>query len=151
MFRYAFKAESVALVSLKVPSGKGAFVNLSTTYPPLCVCVSLPQEMTSKKSVYESGSLALRYKLDNEFELVFIAAYQKVLPLFYLDKLLDEIQLRFRDRFQHDLKVGWGRKHFLSFHLHFIMYIYMYISLFFFRRTIFFARSPPLRLTSTGR
>ena len=31
---------------------------------------------------------------DNEFELVFVIAYQKMLPLLYLDKLLDEIQLR---------------------------------------------------------
>jgi len=48
--------------------------------------------------------LALKYRLDNEFELVFIAAYQKMLPLLYLDKLLNEIQLRFRDRFANDLK-----------------------------------------------
>ncbi len=61
--------------------------------------------MTSKNSLYESGSLALKYRLDNEFELVFVAAYQKMLPLFYLDKLLDEIQLRFRDKFIQDLKV----------------------------------------------
>lgn len=64
------------------------------------------QEMAVKHSTYESGSLALKYKLDNEFELVFIAAYQKMLPLSYLDKLLDEIQLRFRDRFFKDLKVS---------------------------------------------
>ena len=31
---------------------------------------------------------------DNEFELVFVIAYQKMLNLTYLDKLLDEIQLR---------------------------------------------------------
>jgi len=41
--------------------------------------------------------------LDNEFELVFVVGYQKMLPLLYLDKLLDEIQLRFRDRFSEDL------------------------------------------------
>ena len=33
-----------------------------------------------------------------------MAAYQKMLPLLYLDKLLDEIQLRFRDRFEAELK-----------------------------------------------
>lgn len=65
----------------------------------------LLQEMAARHSSYESGSLALKYKLDNEFELVFIAAYQKMLPLSYLDKLLDEIQLRFRDRYFKDLKV----------------------------------------------
>jgi len=63
----------------------------------------LLQEKTDKKSVYENGSLALKYKLDNEFELVFVVGYQKMLPLLYLDKLLDEIQLRFRDRFGEDL------------------------------------------------
>ncbi len=66
----------------------------------------LLQEMTSiKNNTYESGTLAIKYKLDNEFELVFVAGYQKMLPLLYLDKLLDEIQLRFRDKYLHDLKV----------------------------------------------
>ena len=54
--------------------------------------------------MYENGSLALKYKLDNEFELVFVVGYQKMLPLLYLDKLLDEIQLRFRNRFTSDLR-----------------------------------------------
>ena len=31
---------------------------------------------------------------------MFVLAYQKMLPLLYLDKLLDEIQLRFRDMFK---------------------------------------------------
>ena len=71
----------------------------------------LLQEKTGRSSnQFESGSLALRYKLDNEFELVFIVAYQKMLPLNYLDKLLDEIQLRFRDRFAADLKVREFKK-----------------------------------------
>ena len=34
------------------------------------------------------------FEQDNEFELVFVIAYQKMLNLHYLDKLLDEIQLR---------------------------------------------------------
>ena len=60
--------------------------------------------MSAKNSSYESGNMALKYKLDNEFELVFVAAYQKMLPLFYLDKLLDEIARRFRDKYQQDLR-----------------------------------------------
>ena len=65
----------------------------------------LLQEMATKNSTYETGgTLALKYKLDNEFELVFVAGYQKMLPLSYLDKLLDEIQLRFRDKYLQDLK-----------------------------------------------
>jgi len=62
------------------------------------------QEKSDRKNVFESGSLALRCKLDNEFELVFVVGYQKMLPLTYLDKLLDEIQLRFRDKYAQDLK-----------------------------------------------
>ena len=43
--------------------------------------------------------------------------YQKALPLLYLDKLLDEIQLRFRDRFNEDLteKNFFGIETFASF------------------------------------
>jgi len=63
----------------------------------------LLQERTSK-SYWESGQLALKYRLDNEFELVFVVAYQKMLPLLYLDKLLDELQMRFRDKFSEELR-----------------------------------------------
>lgn len=72
----------------------------------------LLQERAVKKNYWESGQLALRYKLDNEFELVFVIGYQKMLNLTYLDKLLDEIQLRFRDNFQDDLK---SNRHFQDF------------------------------------
>ena len=68
--------------------------------------VLLQEKSGNKTAQFESGSLALKYKLDNEFELVFIAAFQKMLPLLYLDKLLDEIQKRFRDRFENDLKAN---------------------------------------------
>jgi len=66
----------------------------------------LLQERAVKRNYWESGQLALRYKMDNEFELVFVIAYQKMLNLTYLDKLLDEIQLRFRDMFQDNLQAG---------------------------------------------
>jgi len=66
----------------------------------------LLQERAVKKNYWESGQLALRYKMDNEFELVFVLAYQKMLSLHYLDKLLDEIQLRFRDMFKEKLQAG---------------------------------------------
>lgn len=66
----------------------------------------LLQERAVKKNFWECGQLAVKYKMDNEFELVFVLAYQKMLPLLYLDKLLDEIQLRFRDMFEANLKGG---------------------------------------------
>ena len=82
----------------------GAFAGMSYF---ISSAVSSFLKCTQEKTggnVFESGSLALKYKLDNEFELVFVLGYQKDLPLQYLDKLLDEIQLRFRDRFQASLK-----------------------------------------------
>jgi len=66
----------------------------------------LLQERATVDRYWESGQLALKYKLDNEFELVFVVAYQKMLPLSYLDKLLDEIQKRFRDMFEENLIAG---------------------------------------------
>lgn len=68
----------------------------------------LLQERAGKANYWEKpgGQLALKYKLDNEFELVFVLGYQKMLALAYLDKLLDEIQLRFRDMFLESLRGG---------------------------------------------
>jgi len=68
----------------------------------------LLQERAGKANYWEKpgGQIALKYKLDNEFELVFVLGYQKMLALAYLDKLLDEIQLRFRDMFLDCLKAG---------------------------------------------
>ena len=61
------------------------------------------QDKSDDENVFEQGSLALKYKLDNKFDLVFIVGYQKILPLNYLDKFLNEIRLRFRDKYAQDL------------------------------------------------
>lgn len=45
----------------------------------------------------------LQYKLDNEFELVFVAGYQKVLKLSYVDKFLDDLHQELRDRYKNVL------------------------------------------------
>lgn len=42
--------------------------------------------------------------MDNEFELIFVVAYQKILQLSYVDKFLSDITLEFRDRFKNELK-----------------------------------------------
>ncbi|CAG0917288.1 unnamed protein product [Notodromas monacha] len=63
----------------------------------------LLQERTDKQALEHQG-LRLQYKLDNEFELVFIVAYQKFLQLSYVDKFLDDIQLEFRDKFLNQLQ-----------------------------------------------
>ncbi|OAD55792.1 Signal recognition particle receptor subunit alpha like protein [Eufriesea mexicana] len=58
----------------------------------------------SGSHTFEYDSLRLQYKLDNEFELVFVVAYQKILQLSYVDKFLNDIHLEFRDRFKNELK-----------------------------------------------
>ena len=61
------------------------------------------QERSGNNS-YDHDSLTLKYKLDNEFELVFVVAYQRILQLSYVDKFLDDIQLEFRDKYKDDLQ-----------------------------------------------
>jgi signal recognition particle receptor subunit alpha len=49
---------------------------------------------------FTHDALAIKYRLDNEFELVFVVAYQKFLQLSYVDKFLSDIQIEFRDRYK---------------------------------------------------
>ncbi|KAK9511919.1 hypothetical protein O3M35_000480 [Rhynocoris fuscipes] len=69
------------------------------------------QERSGSNS-FDHNSLTLKYKLDNEFELVFVVAYQKILQLSYIDKFLDDIHLEFRDKYKDDLQ---NRRHFMDF------------------------------------
>jgi signal recognition particle receptor subunit alpha len=55
-------------------------------------------------SAWNHNTLSLQYKLDNEFELVFVVAYQNILKLTYIDKFLNEIQLRFRDKYKQQIQ-----------------------------------------------
>ncbi|KAL5019860.1 hypothetical protein ScPMuIL_002752 [Solemya velum] len=61
------------------------------------------QERTGH-NLFEHESLKLQYKLDNEFKLVFVVAYQKILQLSYIDKFLSDIQLEFRNKYKDDLQ-----------------------------------------------
>ncbi|XP_015594091.1 signal recognition particle receptor subunit alpha homolog isoform X2 [Cephus cinctus] len=61
------------------------------------------QERTGTHS-FEHDALRLQYKLDNEFELVFVVAYQKILQLSYVDKFLNDVHLEFRDRYKNQLQ-----------------------------------------------
>lgn len=69
------------------------------------------QERTGNNS-YDHNALTLKYKLDNEFELVFVVAYQKILQLSYVDKFLNDVHLEFRDKYKNDLQHS---KHFQDF------------------------------------
>ena len=44
-------------------------------------------------------ALTLKYKLDNQFELVFVVGFQKILTLTYVDKLIDDVLRLFRDKY----------------------------------------------------
>ncbi|XP_050304000.1 signal recognition particle receptor subunit alpha homolog [Anthonomus grandis grandis] len=55
--------------------------------------------------IFKNNGLLLQYKLDNEFDLVFVVAYQEMLQLSYVDKFLSDIQLEFRDKYKNDLSV----------------------------------------------
>lgn len=50
--------------------------------------------------------------MDNEFELIFVVAYQKILQLAYVDKFLSDVHLEFRDKYKNELNGGTSR----SFH-----------------------------------
>lgn len=55
------------------------------------------------KQAFEHSGLILQHKLDNEFDLVFVVGFQKILQLSYVDKLLDDVHLEFRDRYKNEL------------------------------------------------
>ncbi|CAB3383975.1 Hypothetical predicted protein [Cloeon dipterum] len=62
------------------------------------------QERGGGSNSFDHESLTLKYKLDNEFDLVFVVAFQKILQLSYVDKLLDDVQLEFRDLYRQQLQ-----------------------------------------------
>ncbi|XP_053683931.1 signal recognition particle receptor subunit alpha homolog [Sabethes cyaneus] len=61
--------------------------------------------LQERSGSYDHDGLSLQFKLDNEFELVFVVAFQKILQLSYIDKFLSDIHLEFRDKYKNDLRV----------------------------------------------
>ncbi|XP_064029457.1 signal recognition particle receptor subunit alpha [Pogoniulus pusillus] len=49
-------------------------------------------------------ALTLKYKLDNQFELVFVVGFQKILTLTYVDKLIDDVHKEFRDKYRNEFQ-----------------------------------------------
>ncbi|XP_037083854.1 signal recognition particle receptor subunit alpha-like isoform X2 [Pollicipes pollicipes] len=62
----------------------------------------LLQERTGLSS-FVHQSWTLKHRLDNEFDLVFVVGFQKILQLSYVDKLLDDVHREFRDKFENVL------------------------------------------------
>ncbi|KAK5969077.1 Signal recognition particle receptor subunit alpha [Trichostrongylus colubriformis] len=52
---------------------------------------------------YKYNDMTIRFKLDNEFELVFVVIYQSAIQLSYTDKLLSDVRQKFRDMYKNVL------------------------------------------------
>uniref|UniRef100_A0A1A9W914 SRP54-type proteins GTP-binding domain-containing protein n=1 Tax=Glossina brevipalpis TaxID=37001 RepID=A0A1A9W914_9MUSC len=57
------------------------------------------EERNTESKYYEEDNLAVQFKLDNEFELVYAAVFRKVIQLPYLELLLSNLQAAFKEKF----------------------------------------------------
>ena len=57
-------------------------------------------------ATFSLGQLLLQFKLDNQFELIFVIAYQKIAKLMEIDKLIENLFSEFRELFSERLKIG---------------------------------------------
>ncbi|XP_029629337.1 signal recognition particle receptor subunit alpha [Salmo trutta] len=83
---------------------QGTGVTESFTGPVNALIRSVILQERSGNNSYTHDALSLKYKLDNEFELVFVVGFQKILTLTYVDKFIDDVQLHFRDRYKNELE-----------------------------------------------
>nr|XP_055030454.1 signal recognition particle receptor subunit alpha isoform X1 [Misgurnus anguillicaudatus] len=83
---------------------QGAGVSESFTGPVNALIRSVILQERSGNNSFTHNALNLKYKLDNEFELVFVVGFQKILTLTYVDKFIDDVQLHFRDRYKNELE-----------------------------------------------
>ncbi|KAK9958386.1 hypothetical protein ABG768_010509 [Culter alburnus] len=83
---------------------QGAGVTESFTGPVNALIRSVILQERSGNNSFTHNALSLKYKLDNEFELVFVVGFQKILTLTYVDKFIDDVQLHFRDRYKNELE-----------------------------------------------
>ncbi|XP_056090178.1 signal recognition particle receptor subunit alpha [Rhinichthys klamathensis goyatoka] len=82
---------------------QGAGVSESFTGPVNALIRSVILQERSGNNSFNHNSISLKYKLDNEFELVFVVGFQNILTLKYVDKFIDDVQLQFRDRYKNEL------------------------------------------------
>ncbi|XP_061575009.1 signal recognition particle receptor subunit alpha [Cololabis saira] len=83
---------------------QGSGVTESFTGPVNALIRSVILQERSGNNSYTHEALSLKYKLDNEFELIFVVGFQKILTLTYVDKFIDDVQLHFRDRYKNELE-----------------------------------------------
>ncbi|XP_008424200.1 signal recognition particle receptor subunit alpha isoform X1 [Poecilia reticulata] len=82
---------------------QGAGVSESFTGPVNALIRSVILQERGGNNSFTHEALSLKYKLDNEFELIFVVGFQKILTLTYVDKFIDDVQLHFRDRYKNEL------------------------------------------------
>uniref|UniRef100_A0A1A7XSB2 Signal recognition particle receptor (Docking protein) n=1 Tax=Iconisemion striatum TaxID=60296 RepID=A0A1A7XSB2_9TELE len=83
---------------------QGAGVSESFTGPVNALIRSVILQERGGNNSFTHEALSLKYKLDNEFELIFVVGFQKILTLTYVDKFIDDVQLYFRDRYKNELE-----------------------------------------------
>jgi len=76
------------------------------TFPCFLASASKPTTTGETEFAYTTGNTAytLKWTFHNELGLVFVAVYQRMLQLAYVDNLLEAVKGAFAKRF----KVGWG-------------------------------------------
>lgn len=52
---------------------------------------------------FNKDNMTLKYRLDNQFDLVFVLGYQTTIKISYADQFLDSIQRLFRDKYKNQL------------------------------------------------
>lgn len=65
-------------------------------------------------TVYNHDNFAMKLRMDNEFEILFVAIYQKILQLSYVDKFLSDVHLEFRDKYKDPLSQGFFYEVFIN-------------------------------------
>ncbi|XP_017275565.1 signal recognition particle receptor subunit alpha [Kryptolebias marmoratus] len=83
---------------------QGAGVTESFTGPVNALIRSVILQERGGNNSFTHEALSLKYKLDNEFELIFVVGFQKILTLTYVDKFISDVQRHFRDRYKNELE-----------------------------------------------
>ncbi|KAL3116733.1 hypothetical protein niasHT_000016 [Heterodera trifolii] len=89
--------------------GKGGLVlwcfNGGSAFLEEAVNTFLRNVIVQERSIaaYSHEGQTIKYRLDNEFDIIVMVLYQSVIQLSYADRLLTEVHLRFRDMYKNVL------------------------------------------------
>uniref|UniRef100_A0A8C8CZM1 SRP54-type proteins GTP-binding domain-containing protein n=1 Tax=Oncorhynchus tshawytscha TaxID=74940 RepID=A0A8C8CZM1_ONCTS len=88
---------------------QGTGVTESFTGPVNALIRSVILQERSGNNSYTHDALSLKYKLDNEFELVFVFYFLKENTILAYSSFIDDVQLHFRDRYKYMLEQKGAR------------------------------------------